>query len=154
MSFIDPKKQAEEQTIRDWQFEFKTKRDEVVKMVESFQNQYKGGLDPMMMLDIRQKFIVEFIMPAHLDRFTDPTDRAATAEVPTNIERLQYETMWYEVLLTMFEEADQHIQRQMAENGGSLPNGKQKIETVTDPATVRAMNEASRRRSQERGVQK
>jgi hypothetical protein len=123
MSFIHPKKQAEEQEVEDWQAEFVRARDRVVEVVEAFSQAF-GSMPPNeMVLDMRMKALVEFLVPAHLDRQSDPF--AEDDVLPTNVDRLQYEVGWFEKLARLVTDIREQIQNQQAQ-AGMGPNGHNK----------------------------
>jgi hypothetical protein len=125
VSFIDPKKQAEEQELMDWTEEFESSREAVTALLQELHETYSTSLPNDMVIDMRLKWLLEFLVPAHLDRTTDPFDKEQASVTPTNIDRLQYEVGWQDKLGKMTASMIQSIQRALAQNGQETPNGKQ-----------------------------
>jgi hypothetical protein len=145
VSFIDPKKSAEDQEVADWQ-------EEWVRMMTA----QKDGLDEFskyvqtppndMVLDIRMRMLVEFLLPAHNNRVTDPFSEAAMEEAPTNIERLQYDVSWREKLVEMLNSIIAQFHTQAAQAGIPTPNGKTSGLVIAQPGEAAAAAEEILRR--------
>lgn len=97
MPLYDPKGAAEAQELADWQSEWAAASTSIQELIQSVR-QEGIGIPNDMVIDLKIKVLIEFMIPRHTDKETDPLDGVANQEPPTNIERLQHDVRYWEVL--------------------------------------------------------
>jgi hypothetical protein len=129
MSFIDPEQTAKDAEVKEWQVKLEASAKEASDKADTLAAEFGAQPDPAVLLGLRITYLLDWLIPQHVDADGYRRDDMDAEKWPTNVERLIYEHGWNMEVINLVDEIRDQIDEALAKQ-------RQREITALSPADI------------------